>query len=511
MVVVVPHIYKIDHNTERVSHMSMISREKAGLSTRDGIANYTRKPEQISEFIVHYGDGTTPKTEAQELSIIRNYDSYHASKGWGGIGYNLAVGPVTGNVYEARGLNRVGAHTVGHNTSGIGVVLIGGADVLTEKAKTGLKEAYKIANNYAGKQLAVSGHRDHADTDCPGEAAYAWLKSGGLQNNNNNNNQGDTMAGKPTTYVDGRLVAAGTAAAFYKLAAAFNKATGYTLHIRDGLRTYKQQKDLYDRWKAGTFFAPSVAKPGTSRHETGRALDVYDSGSTPGVTVAGNKRSNWLKNNASKYGFSPTGYGFREPWHIEYQGNPWAGSGSSSSSSTATNGGFSTDYIKTIQKLLQAKGHNLGPAGVDGSLGPTTTAAVKAFQSANGLEKDGLPGPKTLAALKSNGKLTLDGSFGTASVTRLQQVLGTPADGVITGQSAASKTNHQRLVSVRYGNGGSTAVRALQRKLGVTADGYMGPNTIKAWQKKLGVASDGYFGPNTAKAAQRALNNGKLW
>ena len=482
----------------------MIPREQAGLPPRTGIANDTRPASDVKEFIVHYGDGKTPKTEAEERAILKRYDDYHRSKGWGAVGYNLAVGPVTGKVYEARGLDRVGTHTVGHNRTGVATVLIGGKDVLTDKAKQGLKDAYKIVCDYAGQELPVYGHRDFANTDCPGDPTYAWLQT--------NEIKGENMS-KPTVYVDGRLVAAGTAAAFKKLAAAFKKATGYSLHIRDGYRTYAQQKNLWDRWKAGTFSAPSVAPPGTSLHETGRALDVYDSGTTPGVTVAGNSRSNWLRNNAAKYGFNPAGYGFKEPWHIEYTGNPWAVSGSSGGT-TVSNGGFSKAYIQDIQKRLIAKGYSVGASGADGILGNATIAAVKAFQKAVGLTADGIPGPKTLAALQAGAALAADGVFGAASVKRLQQVLGTPVDGVISGQYAGSKKNHTAITSIKYGNGGSTAIRALQRKLGYTGanvDGVLGPTTIKAWQKNLKVTADGIFGAATAKAAQKALNNGKVW
>lgn len=327
----------------------MIPRSTIGLPNLTGSALYTRTPSQVSEFIVHYGDGTTPTTAAQELSILKSYDSYHRSKGWGGIGYNLAVGPVTGNVYEARGLNKVGAHTIGHNTSGIGVVLIGGEGNLTANAKKGLQEAYNTAKAWAGKTLTVYGHKDFANTSCPGTATYKWLKEGGI-----------LTTTKPTTYVNGRLVAAGTATAFYKLAAAFKAATGYTLHVRDGLRTYAQQKDLYDRWtgkKQPPFYAPSVAYPGTSLHETGRALDVYDSGPAPGVTTAGNVRSNWLRANAAKYGFSPTGYGFNEPWHIEYQGNPWAGSNNNNNNTNVE--GFLMALTDAEQKKLFARITNI--------------------------------------------------------------------------------------------------------------------------------------------------------
>jgi hypothetical protein len=48
----------------------------------------------------------------------------------------------------------------------------------------------------------------------------------------------------------------------------------HRVSIVSGFRTYEQQKALYDAWKAGTHNVPSVARPGTSRHETGRAADL---------------------------------------------------------------------------------------------------------------------------------------------------------------------------------------------------------------------------------------------
>lgn len=157
----------------------MISRTTSKLRNRTGIALYTRKPSQVNRFIVHHGASRTPTTFQEELATLRSYDKYHASLGWGGIGYNLAVGPVTGNVYEARGLDRVGAHATGENTRSVGVVVLGN-DPLTDKAKEGLKKAYRLSNSWAGRTLAPSGHRDHANTNCPGPKVYQWLKSGGL-------------------------------------------------------------------------------------------------------------------------------------------------------------------------------------------------------------------------------------------------------------------------------------------------------------------------------------------
>lgn len=53
--------------------------------------------------------------------------------------------------------------------------------------------------------------------------------------------------------------------------------------------------------------------------------------------------------------------------------------------------------MKEIQQALHDKGYAPGP--IDGVFGPLTAAAVAAFQWANGLSGDGIPGPRTLERL----------------------------------------------------------------------------------------------------------------
>lgn len=108
--------------------------------------------------------------------------------------------------------------------------------------------------------------------------------------------------------------------------------------------------------------------------------------------------------------------------------------------------------------------------------------------------------------------LVIDGIAGAATVSHVQRLLGTPADGIISGQIQALHNRHfPAFITVHYGGTGSPMVSTLQRKLGVTADGLLGRETITAWQKKLGVTADSIAGRNTVTALQQALNNGKLW
>ena len=112
--------------------------------------------------------------------------------------------------------------------------------------------------------------------------------------------------------------------------------------------------------------------------------------------------------------------------------------------------------------------------------------------------------------------LEVDGWLGALSVTEWQRQLGTPADGMVSGQPLELAEWWPRLASVEFGTGGSSLVRAIQRKVSAPVDGYLGPKTVKALQLWLARAGyfvgevDGILGANTAKAVQRSLND-RAW
>lgn len=134
------------------------------------------------------------------------------------------------------------------------------------------------------------------------------------------------------TQINNRQVQVDVANAFYRLDNAFRAAfPGLHLIVAEGTRSREKQAELYAAWirhrDYGGPTAPLAAPPGQSNHDVSgprgpRALDVWDSGTDPGVTKAGTKRANWLKANAPRFGFDPAGYGFVriEPWHIEFTG-----------------------------------------------------------------------------------------------------------------------------------------------------------------------------------------------
>lgn len=118
-------------------------------------------------------------------------------------------------------------------------------------------------------------------------------------------------------------------------------------------------------------------------------------------------------------------------------------------------------------------------------------------------------------ASKPSGGIVVDGYWGAATTLALQKHFGTTADGIVSSQEVANRdilkactggwqwTNHPD---------GSQLITAIQKRLGVSADGIMGKQTVNALERHYGFGADGYLGApsNTVKKMQQAINAGKF-
>ncbi|GAA4225328.1 hypothetical protein GCM10022254_07020 [Actinomadura meridiana] len=103
---------------------------------------------------------------------------------------------------------------------------------------------------------------------------------------------------------------ADAAQAFYKLNAAYKRAFGRDICVRDAYRNLSEQHRLYAE-RPG--FA---AVPGTSNHGKGQAVDLCG-----GVQNSGSVQFNWMEAKAGKYGWIHPAWAYSnpfEPWHWEY-------------------------------------------------------------------------------------------------------------------------------------------------------------------------------------------------
>lgn len=88
----------------------------------DACNKLERTNRRIDKIIIHCS--ATPVTMDIGVDTIRKW---HKDKGWSDIGYHLVI-KRDGTVEIGRDINRMGAHTKGHNRGSIGICLIGGVD-----------------------------------------------------------------------------------------------------------------------------------------------------------------------------------------------------------------------------------------------------------------------------------------------------------------------------------------------------------------------------------------------
>lgn len=119
--------------------------------------------------------------------------------------------------------------------------------------------------------------------------------------------------------------------------------------------------------------------------------------------------------------------------------------------------------------------------------------------------------PASSGKVTPSGKIAVDGSWGVATTKKAQQVFGTVQDGIVSGQPISNKKYLPNAYtgSWKFYSGhttGSNLVRAIQKRIGATVDGYFGRGSVMALQRFLSVAVDGSMGPATVKAFQSWLN-----
>ena len=108
--------------------------------------------------------------------------------------------------------------------------------------------------------------------------------------------------------------------------------------------------------------------------------------------------------------------------------------------------------------------------------------------------------------------IAVDGSWGKETTKATQKFFKTAIDGIVSNQPTANRqylpgcsVTSWEFKKSGFG-GGSAMVRALQKMVGASVDGYCGKQTVRALQKYLGITVDGYCGVNTVKAWQRFIN-----
>lgn len=167
--------------------------------------------------------------------------------------------------------------------------------------------------------------------------------------------------------------------------------------------------------------------------------------------------------------------------------------------------GSSGSEVTQIQTKLKRWGYYNG--NIDGVYGSKTVAAVRSFQSKNGLTVDGIAGPKTLQAMGIYTSSSSGGSASNNDLNLLAHLIYAEARGEpYTGQVAVGAVVLNRVKSSSFPN--SVAGVIYQRgAFDVVSDGQINysPNTtainaardaLNGWDPTYGCIY--YFNPNTA-------------
>lgn len=130
--------------------------------------------------------------------------------------------------------------------------------------------------------------------------------------------------------------------------------------------------------------------------------------------------------------------------------------------------------VATLQRALNEKMFPSPNLSTDGVFGMNTKNAVMQFQQRNGLQADGVVGPRTQAAL-ANAR--------PAAPTGQSMRMGSRGDGVKEVQQLLNQKlfpNPGLVADGVFGQKTHNAVVAFQRSQGLTTDGIVGPQTLNA-------------------------------
>jgi len=136
---------------------------------------------KINKVIVHCT--ATPKTMDVDVEAVRNW---HLERGWSDIGYHFLI-KLDGTIHKGRPLEKIGAHTKGHNTNSIGIAYVGGMsedmssseDTRTQQQKDSL-EYLLCYLKILFSEAKIYGHRDFSTKACPSfdaKSEYEWISN----------------------------------------------------------------------------------------------------------------------------------------------------------------------------------------------------------------------------------------------------------------------------------------------------------------------------------------------
>jgi hypothetical protein len=206
---------------------------------------------------------------------------------------------------------------------------------------------------------------------------------------------GDFEPAAPFNYVNGRLPMSAlssigngyylekeAAAAFNAMRDEIHRRTGFWISVISAYRTISQQEYLWDH-VAHAHDTNWVARPGTSNHGLGVAIDLANQTSRHYVDLYGAPYG-WSK----RWSDAPV-----EWWHIKYQTGHYKGH----TGPPTLRPGSKGVWVQRARNAMRHKNVSVYPTGR--KYGPDMKRSVIRFQKKHKLKADGVIGPATWHAL----------------------------------------------------------------------------------------------------------------
>ncbi|XP_052082621.1 peptidoglycan-recognition protein SC2-like [Mytilus californianus] len=170
----------VEHDTGDCANVNIISRDSWG-ARRPGSTSTIYTP--VPDFFIHHTTGgacTSFSACIAQMKGIQNYHMDDSNHRWADIGYSFLVGE-DGKIYEGRGWDQEGAHTLGYNSRGLAASFMGNfsTHAPNSAALNAVKELIQcgISKGKISQSYALFGHRDVSSSACPGTALYNVIKT----------------------------------------------------------------------------------------------------------------------------------------------------------------------------------------------------------------------------------------------------------------------------------------------------------------------------------------------
>ena len=145
----------------------------------------TIKQHTIKYITLHHGGVKFTKDEDPVKYIQHLQDWSRAKKNWIDIPYHFMI-DLDGTIYETRPINYPGDTNTSYNPEGHALICVMGNYEVQKINKKQLRSVVKLsaflAKKYGVSADKIKGHKDYAETLCPGKDFYKYIADGTIKN-----------------------------------------------------------------------------------------------------------------------------------------------------------------------------------------------------------------------------------------------------------------------------------------------------------------------------------------